>query len=434
MATRLDQYNTAYLLSGHGLNDFRLKSSTNADLIDSDLNMDDHTSPTPDFVADVAHVGCKTHVENSGSLLRGSTNLAHGKDLHGIVSAARLDVAHDSINLGVQSDLARTGISAKGGFSSSRVAVMDSSLPKVSLGVASPPNCTLDGSKSKSSFLDANLGLGLDSVQMKGTGYDVISSDWEVARKVCRDSLKSDPDLGVGVDVAGSGALARKNVVSGSFLNSTIGVNVASPSFAQVIKDQDNDFLGAGPSINIGVNPAMCSTASLIALELSKPTIKGNYVCVKVNDQSLQKRFDLCKFSLIGCIFLSKGDSLWKLADLKFKLQSICNFSFAWRLISLGKGFFHLLLSSEEEKNQVYWDRQILSDLARGLGVPIRFDEMTLKAAKSGEQKIERGCSRSRKRIYHPITKSPNVVEVPVTNAFSTLKKDLGPKEGVEEK
>ncbi|PON38987.1 Zinc knuckle CX2CX4HX4C [Trema orientale] len=27
----------------------------------------------------------------------------------------------------------------------------------------------------------------------------------------------------------------------------------------------------------------------------------------------------------------------------------------------------------------VYWDRQILSDLARGVGVPIRFDEMTLK-------------------------------------------------------
>ncbi|PON34636.1 hypothetical protein TorRG33x02_352940, partial [Trema orientale] len=28
----------------------------------------------------------------------------------------------------------------------------------------------------------------------------------------------------------------------------------------------------------------------------------------------------------------------------------------------------------------VYWDRQILSDLARGVGVPIRFDDMTLKA------------------------------------------------------
>ncbi|PON31775.1 hypothetical protein PanWU01x14_366990 [Parasponia andersonii] len=214
--------------------------------------MDDHTGPIPDFVADVAHVRSKTQVENLGSLLHGSTNLAHGKDLHGIVSATRLDVAHDSINLDVQSDLTRTGILAKGGFSYSRVAVMDSSLPRVSSGVASPPNCTLDGSKSKSGFLDANLGLGLDSVQMKGTGYDVISTDWEVARKVYRNSLKSDPDLGVGVDVAGSGALAPKNIVSSSFLNLTIGVNVASPSFAQVVKDQDNDFLGADPSINIG--------------------------------------------------------------------------------------------------------------------------------------------------------------------------------------
>ncbi|PON31774.1 Zinc knuckle CX2CX4HX4C [Parasponia andersonii] len=55
-------------------------------------------------------------------------------------------------------------------------------------------------------------------------------------------------------------------------------------------------------------------------------------------------------------------------------------------------------------------------------------------AAKTGEQKIERGRSRSQKRIYRPIAKSPNVAEVPVANAFSTLKKDLGPKEGVEEK
>ncbi|PON72496.1 Zinc knuckle CX2CX4HX4C [Parasponia andersonii] len=55
-------------------------------------------------------------------------------------------------------------------------------------------------------------------------------------------------------------------------------------------------------------------------------------------------------------------------------------------------------------------------------------------AANTGEQKIERGRSRSRKRIYCPITKSPNVTKVPVTNAFFALKKDLGPKEGVEEK
>ncbi|PON75626.1 hypothetical protein PanWU01x14_042510, partial [Parasponia andersonii] len=92
------------------------------------------------------------------------------------------------------------------------------------------------------------------------------------------------------------------------------------------------------------------------------------------------------------------------------------------QLISLGRGFFHILLSSEADKAKVwglgslnlkpgvlrlqpwfpnfnphtqsstnaqvwvrfhelpwvYWDRQILSDLARGVGVPIRFDAMTL--------------------------------------------------------
>ncbi|PON86016.1 Zinc knuckle CX2CX4HX4C [Trema orientale] len=212
---------------------------------------------------------------------------------------------------------------------------------------------------------------------------------------------------------------------------SDLGLSFKTPKnkgVADSLPTSKRDNLGDGPSfaqvLNAQVESSIRSPDShvtLIAPELSKPTIKGNYVCVKVNEQALKTHLDLCQFSLIGHIFLSKGDSPWKLADLKFKLQSIWKLSSAWRLISLGKDFFHILLSSEEEKNRVWtmgsmnlkpgilqpwypnfnpnnqsstnsqiwvrfhelpwvsWDHQILSDLARGVGVPTRFDEMTLK-------------------------------------------------------
>ena len=46
-----------------------------------------------------------------------------------------------------------------------------------------------------------------------------------------------------------------------------------------------------------------------IGLESSQPKLKGNYVFVKVNEQVFKQRMDLCKNSLIGRVFLSKGDS-----------------------------------------------------------------------------------------------------------------------------
>lgn len=47
----------------------------------------------------------------------------------------------------------------------------------------------------------------------------------------------------------------------------------------------------------------------------------------------------LFQYSLVTLIVLSKGVSLWKLADLKSKLSIIWNLK-DWRLISLGRGYF----------------------------------------------------------------------------------------------
>ncbi|PON41295.1 hypothetical protein PanWU01x14_290520 [Parasponia andersonii] len=123
-----------------------------------------------------------------------------------------------------------------------------------------------------------------------------------------------------------------------------------TPSFAQMTNSTTRDKVPLMPDPQI----------SNIALESSKPTLKGNYVCVKVNEKALKNRLELCQYSLIGRIFLSKGDSTWKLADLKFKLQSIWQLSSDWWLISLGHGFFHILLTSSEEKARV-WSMRLIN-------------------------------------------------------------------------
>ncbi|KAK0593385.1 hypothetical protein LWI29_035802 [Acer saccharum] len=104
-------------------------------------------------------------------------------------------------------------------------------------------------------------------------------------------------------------------------------------------------------------------------------------------------------------------------------MQSICKLNSVWRLISLGKRYFQILLNSDANKNMVwslgslnlkpgvlrlqpwmpdfnlalhkssnaqvwvrfydlsweYWHPKIISDLARGIGVPLRLDKATVE-------------------------------------------------------
>ena len=83
------------------------------------------------------------------------------------------------------------------------------------------------------------------------------------------------------------------------------------------------------------------------------PQQKKAYVSVKVNHAAFQERLDLCKFSLIGRLILSKGNKPWPLVELRTKLASLWKIS-RWRLISLGKGYFQILLCSKDEKAKVW--------------------------------------------------------------------------------
>ncbi|KAK0582022.1 hypothetical protein LWI29_020550 [Acer saccharum] len=163
--------------------------------------------------------------------------------------------------------------------------------------------------------------------------------------------------------------------------------------------------------------------SSAIALISSAPKKKGDFVAIKVNPKAYEERLKLCSYSLIGRVILSKGEEPWKILALKEKLQSIWKLNSQWRLISLGRGFFQILLNSEEDKAQVwgigslhlkpgilrlqpwtqnfnpntqrttnaqiwvrfydlpweFWHPQILSDMARGVGIPLKFDRATLE-------------------------------------------------------
>ncbi|KAK3229335.1 hypothetical protein Dsin_001216 [Dipteronia sinensis] len=161
--------------------------------------------------------------------------------------------------------------------------------------------------------------------------------------------------------------------------------------------------------------------SSDIAPVSSAPKEKGDYVAVKVNPKAYEERLKLCSYSLIGRVVLSKGEEPWKILALKEKLQSIWKLNSQWRLISFGRGFFQILLNSEEDKTRVwgvgslhlkpgilrlqpwtqnfnpntqctmnaqiwvrfydlpweFWHPQILSDMARGIGIPLKFDRAT---------------------------------------------------------
>jgi len=154
--------------------------------------------------------------------------------------------------------------------------------------------------------------------------------------------------------------------------------------------------------------------SSHIAPVFSAPKLKDDYIAIKVNPTAYEKCLKLCSHLFISQVFLSKREEPWKLLALREKLQSICKLSLPWRLISLGRGFYYILLHSEEEKSRIwgigalffnpqilrlqpwvqnfnlytqritnaqicvqfynlpweYWDHQIFSDLTRCVGVP----------------------------------------------------------------
>ncbi|KAK2655373.1 hypothetical protein Ddye_008425 [Dipteronia dyeriana] len=138
--------------------------------------------------------------------------------------------------------------------------------------------------------------------------------------------------------------------------------------------------------------------SSAIAPVSSAPKKKGDYVAIKVNPKAYEERLKLYSYSFISRVVLSKGEEPWKILALKEKLQSFWKLNSQWRLISLGRGFFQILLNSGEDKAKVWGIRPLhlkpgtlklqpwtqnfnpnTQHIARGIEIPLKFDKATLK-------------------------------------------------------
>ncbi|KAK0578192.1 hypothetical protein LWI29_006536 [Acer saccharum] len=86
----------------------------------------------------------------------------------------------------------------------------------------------------------------------------------------------------------------------------------------------------------------------------SVPSKKGGYVYVRVDPIAYQARLELCRNALIGRVVLSSGERPWKLVDLKVRLSKHWMLNSDWRLISLGRGYYQILLKSPTDKTHVW--------------------------------------------------------------------------------
>ncbi|KAK3212712.1 hypothetical protein Dsin_017418 [Dipteronia sinensis] len=122
---------------------------------------------------------------------------------------------------------------------------------------------------------------------------------------------------------------------------------------------------------------------------------KSGYVAVRVDPPAYKSRLEVCKFSLIARVVLSSGKKPWKFVDLKAKLPSVWKLNSVWRLISVGvfrlqpwiPNFNPALQKSSNAQvwvrfydlSWVYRHPNIISDIARGIGVPLRLDRAIME-------------------------------------------------------
>ncbi|PON95218.1 hypothetical protein TorRG33x02_091100 [Trema orientale] len=269
MIERLDRFTTAFLLLGYVFNDYRSKSSPNYDLDDS-VEMDDH--------------GKRLDVVAQGNF---DGVAGHESDFHGVFGDVRVDfhgapppLVNDNrtLNLGLGQDpnrsiqslpcvnitpgveISHAGIGDTSFHAGRALGGVDSRLPSVSIGahvlvdlgahglflrVATDPRAhvVLQGAHG---LVLGSIGVSQVNIGIRANvdSHGVAVKDSHVSFKVINSSplasyqglsFMAPKNKGLNLD-------SLKKVVSGPLLDSTIGkgmqsaVNVAGPSFAQVVR------------------------------------------------------------------------------------------------------------------------------------------------------------------------------------------------------
>ena len=115
-----------------------------------------------------------------------------------------------------------------------------------------------------------------------------------------------------------------------------------------------NLFASAKPSY-AAITKASSATTMLDTspIDLSN---KGGYIAIKIDQEVYEQQLAICQYALIARIVYSKGDKPWKLEELKPKLLLVWGLSNNWKLISLGRGYYNVILNSCSDKT-VVWSR-----------------------------------------------------------------------------
>lgn len=92
---------------------------------------------------------------------------------------------------------------------------------------------------------------------------------------------------------------------------------------------KDGSSSQASRSVRKSYTKATNPESGLFGMNIDKPTLPSTSVIagalqeIKIHSDLYKKRLDMCCYSVIGRIVLSKGDQPWKFLALKEKLSSI---------------------------------------------------------------------------------------------------------------
>ncbi|XP_024195688.1 uncharacterized protein LOC112198815 [Rosa chinensis] len=156
--------------------------------------------------------------------------------------------------------------------------------------------------------------------------------------------------------------------------------------------------------------------------QLTAPVVRGDKIYVKINERIYQEQLKSFRTNLIGRLLLKKGSVPLKTIELKAALDSLWKPSGSWRLVPLGKGYFDIHFSTEEDMRRIwgggtctlasgifrlsewkpdfkpgdvmpqthaqvwiqisglsqdYWHPHLLMEIARGVGTPLQLDRAT---------------------------------------------------------
>ena len=84
------------------------------------------------------------------------------------------------------------------------------------------------------------------------------------------------------------------------------------------------------------------------------PYIRGETLGIKITQDFYERGRNFCKTNFRGRLVLKKGDKPYTTKDIESKLQKLWKIRGAWRMLSLGRGFYEFFFSNETDMRTVW--------------------------------------------------------------------------------